>query len=170
LKGISQRSASAAPEAMLKASGWEGAGWELLLDDPRAFRGGSMLYGHASSGDHGALGARAQSISRRIKLGSQPELSYVRRLDLNAGVNDYTSASFRVLIDGQVVDEVTAIGMVHQETEWLRQAAIDLERFANRTVTLTLEVAACANSYSTVYAKAWVDQLMIHNAVDLACC
>ncbi len=170
LKGISQRSASAAPEANLKTSGWEGSGWELLLDDPRAFRGGSMLYGHASSGDRGALGARAQSISRRIKLGSQPELSYVRRLDLSAGVNDYTSASFRVLIDGQVVDEVTAIGMVHQETEWLRQAAIDLARFANRTVTLTLEVAACSNIYSTVYAKAWVDQITIHNAVDLAHC
>jgi hypothetical protein len=34
-------------------------------------------------------------------------------------------------------------------------------RFANRTVTLTLEVAACSNIYSTVYAKAWVDQITI---------
>jgi hypothetical protein len=170
LKGIAQRSASAQPEAALKTAGWEGAGWELLLEDPRAFRGGPMLYGHAASGDHGALGARAQSISRRIKLGPRPELSYVRRLDLSAGVNDYTSASFRVLVDGIVVDEVTAIGMVHQETEWLRQAAIDLKQFADRSVTLTLEVAACANIYSTVYAKAWVDQITIHNAVDLAHC
>jgi hypothetical protein len=129
-----------------------------------------MLHGHASSGDRGALGARAQSISRQVKLGPQPELSYVRRLDLSAGVNDYTSASFRVLIDGQVVDEVTALGMVHQETEWLRQSAIDLSRFANRTVTLTLEVAACSNIYSTVHAKAWVDQITVHNAVDLAHC
>ncbi len=168
LKGM--RSRPATPEASLQSTGWEGAGWEQLLDDPRAFRGGSMLYGHASSGDSGALGARAQSISRRIQLGPQPELSYVRRLDLSAGVNDYTSASFRVLIDGVVVDEVTAIGMVHQESEWLRQAAIDLTRFANRTVTLTLEVAACSNTYSMVYAKAWVDQIAIHNAVDLAPC
>jgi hypothetical protein len=51
--------------------------------------------------------------------------------------------------------------MVHQETEWLRQSAIDLSRFANRTVTLTLEVAACSNIYSTVHAKAWVDQITI---------
>jgi hypothetical protein len=103
LKGISQRSASAAPrEAICRQLGLGRVGWELLLDDPRAFRGGSMLYGHGvvrRAG--GALGARAQSISRRIKLGSQPELSYVRRLDLSAGVNDYTSASFRVLIDGR---------------------------------------------------------------------
>jgi len=86
------------------------------------------------------------------------------------GVNEYTSASFRVLVDGIVVDEVTAIGMVHQETEWLRQPAIDLARFANRTVTLTLEVAAYSNLYRTVHAKAWVDQIAIDNAVDLAPC
>ena len=176
LKGISQRSAAARSagstheEAALKMSGWEGAGWELLHNDPRAFRGGAMLYGQVSSGDGGTVGPRAQSSSRRIKLGAQPELSYVRRLDLNAAVNDYTSASFRVLVDGVVVDEVTAIGMVHQETEWLRPAPIDLTRFANRTVTLTLEVAACSNIYSTVHAKAWVDQVTIQNAVDLAHC
>jgi len=170
LKGIAPRSASGDPTEALKTSGWQGAGWELLLDDPRAFRGGSMLHGQVSSGEGGAVGPRAQSTSRRIKLGARPELSYVRRLDLSAAVNDYTSASFRVLIDGVVVDEVTAIGMAHQESEWLRPPAIDLSRFADRTVTLTLEVAAYSNLYSTVYAKAWVDQISIHNAVDLAPC
>ncbi|MBL8394511.1 MAG: PHB depolymerase family esterase [Candidatus Accumulibacter sp.] len=171
LKGISQRSAAArAPAANLHGAGWEGNGWDLLLDDPRAFRGGSLLYGHASSGERGALGPHAHSISRRIALGARPELSYLRRLDLSAGVNDYTSASFRVLVDGIVVDEVTAIGMAHQETEWLRQSAIDLAQFANRTVTLTLEVAAYSNIYSMVSAKAWVDQIAIENAVDLAHC
>ncbi|WP_300320631.1 PHB depolymerase family esterase [Accumulibacter sp.] len=169
LKGIGQqRAASTSARGTLDNSGWEGVGWDLLRDDPRAFRGGSMLYGHASSGDAGTVGARAQSISRRVVLGPRPELSYVRRLDLNAAVNDYTSASFRVLVDGIVVDEVTAIGMVHQENEWLRQSAVDLARFANRTVTLTLEVAAYSNIYSTVYAKAWVDQMTIANAVDVA--
>ncbi|WP_300337819.1 PHB depolymerase family esterase [Accumulibacter sp.] len=170
LKGLGQRPASAARDGTLHNAGWEGAGWDLLHDDPRAFRGGSMLYGHASSGDSGAVGARAQSISRRIALGPRPGLSYVRRLDLSAAVNDYTSASFRVLVDGIVVDEVTAIGMVHQENEWLRQSAVDLARFANRTVTLTLEVAAYSNIYSTVYAKAWVDQVTVSNAVDVAHC
>ncbi|MBO3707571.1 MAG: PHB depolymerase family esterase [Candidatus Accumulibacter sp.] len=171
LKAVSQRGAAATtPAARLQAAGWEGSGWEMLLDDPRAFRGGSMLYGHASSGERGALGPHAQSISRRIELGPRPELSYLRRLDLSAAVNDYTSASFRILIDGIVVDEVTAIGMLHQESEWLRQAGIDLARFANRTVTLTLEVAAYSNIYSTVHASAWVDQVLIENAVDLAPC
>jgi poly(hydroxyalkanoate) depolymerase family esterase len=170
LKGGAQRSGPFSPFSpeTLRSAGWEGAGWDLLHDDARAFRGGSMLYGHASSGDSGAVGARAQSISRRLTLGPRPELSYVRRLDLNAAVNDYTSASFRVLVDGIVVDEVTAIGMVHQENEWLRQSALDLARFANREVTLTLEVAAYSNIYSTVYAKAWVDQVTISNTVDVA--
>jgi hypothetical protein len=85
LKGVASARVRRGREGSLKAAGWEGSGWELLLDDPRAFRGGSMLHGHASSGDRGALGARAQSISRQVKLGPQPELSYVRRLDLSAG-------------------------------------------------------------------------------------
>ncbi len=171
LKSVSQRAAAATtPAARLQAAGWEGDGWELLLDDPRAFRGGSTLHGQASSGERGALGPHAHAISRRIELGPRPELSYLRRLDLSAAVNDYTSASFRILIDGIVVDEVTAIGMLHQESEWLRQSGIDLARFANRTVTLTLEVAAYSNTYSTVHASAWVEQVVIEDAVDLAPC
>ncbi len=142
----------------------------MLHADPRAFRGGSMLYGCVSSGEGGTVGARTQAISRRLTLGERPELSYVRRLDLSAAVNDYTSASFRVLVDGVVVDEVTAIGMLHQETEWLRRPAIDLARFADRTVVLTLEVAACANVYSAVHARAWVDEITIHSAVDVVRC
>ena len=61
LKGIAPRSASGDPTEALKTSGWQGAGWELLLDDPRAFRGGSMLHGQVSSGEGGAVGQRAQS-------------------------------------------------------------------------------------------------------------
>lgn len=103
-------------------------------------------------------------------MGARPRLSYVRRLDLRAAVNDYTSASFRVLANGIVVDEVTAIGMLHQETEWLRQTAVDLSRFADQTVVLTLEVAAYSNTCSTVFAKAWIDQIVIENAVDPVTC
>lgn len=170
IKGLAQRSGAGRSTAELHSAGWEGAGWELLVDDPRAFRGGSMLHGHVVSGDEGAIGPRAQSISRRVQLGRHPELSYVRRLDLQAAINDYTSASFRILVDGVVVDEVTAIGMAHQETEWLRQTAIDLSRFADRTVTLTLEVAAYSNLHAKVYAQAWVDQIAIQNVVDLTPC
>lgn len=170
LKGIAERAGHTRPTATWKTGGWDGTGWELLVGDARAFRGGSILYGCASSGDEGAIGPRACAISRRFRLGARPELSYVRRLDLSAAVNDHTSASFRVLVDGVVVDEVTAIGMVHRETEWLRQSAIDLTRFANRTVTLTLEVAACSNLYSPVYAKAWIDEITLHNAVEAVPC
>ncbi|HNC27143.1 PHB depolymerase family esterase [Accumulibacter sp.] len=170
LKGIAARSAPANSEARLKAAGWQGSGWEMLHGDARAFRGGAMLYGCVASGEAGTVGARTSTIARRLTLGERPELSYVRRLDLSAAVNDYTSASFRVLVDGVVVDEVTAIGMLHQENEWLRRPGIDLARFAHRTVVLTLEVAAYANSYSPVQARAWVDDITIHSAVDVIRC
>ena len=170
IKGLAQRAGTGRSTAGLQGAGWEGAGWELLTDDARTFRGGPMLHGRVISGDEGAIGPRAQSISRRIELGRHPELSYVRRLDLQAAINDYTSASFRILVDGVVVDEVTAIGMVHQETEWLRQTAIDLSRFADRTVKLTLEVAAYSNLHAKVSAQAWVDQIAIQNVVDLTPC
>ncbi|WP_300332131.1 PHB depolymerase family esterase [Accumulibacter sp.] len=170
LKGIAARNGLANGEAKLKAAGWQGSGWELLHGDARAFRGGAMLYGCVTAGETGTVGARTSAIARRLTLGERPELCYVRRLDLSAAVNDYTSASFRVLVDGVVVDEVTAIGMLHQESEWLRRPGIDLARFANRTVVLTLEVAAYANIYSPVCARAWVDDITIHSAVDVVRC
>ena len=85
----------------------------------------------------------------------------MRRLDLSAAVNDYTSASFSVLVDGTPVDEASAVGMEHVEADWLQRSDIDLSRFADRTVTLTFEVAASSNVCSEVSAKAWVDRIRI---------
>ena len=99
-------------------SDWEGEGWELLADDPGAFRGSSPLYGQVSSGAGCDVGNKVRSVSRQFSLGHRPQLSYVRRLNLNAAVNDYTKASFSVLVDGLPVDEVSAIGMEHTEAEW----------------------------------------------------
>ena len=152
----------------LARSGWDGAGWELLVNDPRAYRGGPMLYGQVSSGDSEGVGRRVRSVSRQMSLGPRPELSYVRRLNLSAAANPYTSASFRVLVDGVPVDEVSALGMDYAETEWTRRACcIDLAQFADRTVTLTLEVTANANVRSDVFAKAWVDEITVRTAVEV---
>jgi len=138
-------------------SGWEGEGWELLSDDS----GGPRLFGQVSSGRACETGKRIRSTSRKIVLGPSPELSYVRRLNLDAAVNDYTSASFSVLVDGTPVDEASAVGMEHVEAEWLQRSDIDLSRFADRTVTLTFEVAASSNVCNEVSAKAWVDRIRI---------
>lgn len=138
-------------------SGWEGEGWELLADDS----GGPRLFGQVSSGRACETGKQIRSTSRKIVLGPSPELSYVRRLNLDAAVNDYTSASFSVLVDGTPVDEASAVGMEHVEAEWLQRSDIDLSRFADRTVTLTFEVAASSNVYSEVSAQAWVDRIRI---------
>jgi len=138
-------------------SGWEGEGWELLTDDS----GGPRLFGQVSSGRACETGKQVRSTSRKIVLGPSPELSYVRRLNLDAAVNDYTSARFSVLVDGTPVDEASAIGMEHVESEWLQRSDIDLSRFADRTVTLTFEVTASTNVCSAVSAKAWVDRIRI---------
>jgi feruloyl esterase len=146
-------------------SDWRGEGWERRAgDDPNAFREGSVLFGQAASGEGDDLGNEVRSVSRRLTLGSQPELSYVRKLHLRAGVNDYTRASFRVLVDGLPVDEVIAVGMDHVESHWLQRADIDLAPFADRTVTLTFEVAASANVRNPVFAKAWVDRISVRSA------
>lgn len=137
--------------------GWEGEGWGLITDDS----GGAMLFGQVSSGRECETGKQVRSTSRKIVLGPRPELSYVRRLNLDAAVNDYTSASFSVLVDGTPVDEASAVGMEHVEAEWLQRSDIDLSRFAERTVTLTFEVTASSNVCNEVSAKAWVDRIHI---------
>jgi len=149
----------AAQEAVKKTadSGWEGEGWELLTDDA----GGPRLFGQVSAGRACETGKQIRSTSRKLVLGPGPELSYVRRLDLDAAANDHTSASFSVLVNGTPVDEASAVGMEHVESEWLQRSDIDLSRFADRTVTLTFEVAASSNVCNEVSAKAWVDRIRI---------
>ena len=147
-------------------SNWEGEGWELLANDPGAFRDSAPLYGQVSSGAGCDVGNKVRSVSRQFSLGHRPQLSYVRRLNLNAAVNDYTKASFSVLVDGLPVDEVSAIGMEHTESEWLQRSGIDLTPFADRTVTLTFEVAAHSNVCNEVSAKAWVDRISVRDAVS----
>jgi len=159
--GAGQDSAGAAEEAAKEketaGSGWEGEGWELLTNDS----GRPILFGQVSSGHEYKTGKKIRSTSRKIVLGPRPELSYVRRLNLDAAVNDYTSASFSVLVDGTPVDEAAAVGMEHVEAEWLQRSDIDLSRFAERTVTLTFEVTASSNVCNEVSAKAWVDRIQI---------
>lgn len=150
-------------EQEMADSGWEGEGWELLSDD----LGGPRLFGQVSSGRACEMGKQIRSTSRKIVLGPSPELSYVRRLNLDAAVNDYTSASFSVLVDGTPVDEASAVGMEHVEAEWLQRSDIDLSRFADRTVTLTFKVAASSNVCNEVSAKAWVDRIRIKSILPV---
>lgn len=149
----------------LAGSGWQGEGWELVRNEPISFRGGPLLHGQVTSGANNDVGRKVAFVSRSMTIGDRPELSYVRRLALSASVNAYTSASFRVLVDGVAVDEVTAVGMVHSESEWTRRAGIDLARFANRTVTLTFEIVANSNVYKEVSAQAWVEEIAVENVV-----
>jgi hypothetical protein len=160
----SRKAGTGGGEGSLAGSGWEGAGWELLHDKARAFRGGPMLHARVVSGDAASVGRRVRSASRRMTLGANPELSYVRKIDLAATANPYAAASFRILVEGVPVDEASALGMNYAETEWTRRTGIDLRQFADRTVTVTLEVAATANARSEVCAEVWLDEVTVGNA------
>lgn len=147
----------------LAAAGWRGQGWRIGNDAPPRAGVGPVLFGHATSGGKGAVGKTVRSIERQFSLGQRPTLSYARKLDLNAAVNLLTAATFRVLVDGVVVDEVSDVGMNYEEPEWTERNDIDISCFAGRTVTLTFEVAAHSNVFVEVFAKAWVAGITIHD-------
>jgi feruloyl esterase len=146
-------------------SGWQGEGWQLLAEGLAAGEGeGPVLFGQVSSGIHGDRGNKVRTVSRRMFLGQRPSLSYRRRLDLGAAVNMYTSAAFTVLVDGVVVDEVSTMGMDYAESTWTDRSGIDLAEFADRTVTLSFQVAANANVPANVTAKAWIAGIAVEDA------
>lgn len=153
-------------------SEWRSEGWELIsdpldADSPRPSATEPLLFGYASSGNDRDMGNKTRSISREVLLGQHPTLSYLRRLNLDATVNNYTKARFSVLVDGLPVDEVSAVGMKHTETQWTQRSNIDLAPFADRTVTLTFQVSAHSNVCNEVFAKAWVDRIHVRDMVTV---
>ena len=159
------RQASPQPAGGLAGTGWEGDSWQCLATGSADAAAGPVLFGYASSGIGCDVGRKVRTVSRRLTLGQNPVLSYVRKLDLSAAVNMLTTAAFTVLVDGIAVDEVSAVGMDYAESEWTERADIDLARFAGRTVTLTLEVSANANVCLEVFAKAWVGGVRVRETV-----
>jgi poly(hydroxyalkanoate) depolymerase family esterase len=157
----------AASSGGLTASGWEADGWKLAADDSAVARG-TVLFGYASSGVGGDVGDKIRSVKRRMTLGWNPKLNYLRKLDLNATANILTSARFTVLVDGVPVDEVSAVGMDYAEAEWTERTDVDLSAFAGRTVTLSFEVAANSNVCIEVFAKAWLRGVTVRDAIETA--
>ena len=125
-----------------------------------------VLHGRVSSGAGCDVGEKLACVTRRVVLGASPTLSYSRKLNLRAATNMLTTASFTVLIDGIPVDEVVATGMDYAEGQWAERTGIDLSRFADRTVTLTIELSATSNVCLEVAAEAWVRDLRIVDGVE----
>jgi poly(hydroxyalkanoate) depolymerase family esterase len=147
------------------ASNWEGAGWQVLTDMGPSGSDNPMLFGSVSSGENDVVGNQVRSVSKQLSLGKMPTLNYARKLELGAAANEYTTARFSVLVNGVIVDQVFAAGMDHTEPEWTKITDIDLSRFAGQTVTLTFEIAANANLYNKVSARAWLDCINIIETV-----
>lgn len=154
-------------------TGWEGDGWQFVAERDLdavgtaggvSSKDGRALFGTVSSGHDGDGGLKVRTTSRRMFLGQRPSLSYRRRLDLGAAVNIYTSATFAVLVDGVVVDEVSSTGMDYVESTWTERTGIDLAEFSDRTVTLSLRVSANSNVGAEVTAKAWIAGIAVEDA------
>lgn len=158
--GLFRPEGSEGPAAAGRSGGGDslaGAGWEG--GEPWEMRDGA-LHGKVTSGSEGQTGEKLACLTRRVDLGASPTLSYRRKLDLKAAANMLTRASLTVLIDGVPVDEVVATGMDYAEPEWCERS-VDLARFADRTATLTLELAATANVALDVCAEAWVRDVKV---------
>lgn len=168
LMGASRHPSRDAPPASagLAGSGWDGHGWDLAHDTAQDEGGRPVLFGCASSGSDGKVGNTVRSISRQFALGQRPVLAYTRKLDLRAAANILTNASFRVVVDGVTVDEVSSVGMDYEEAQWTRRTGIDLTPFAGKTATISFEVSANSNIFVEVLAKAWVGGVTIHDSQD----
>ena len=148
----SQGSATGGGSGGLAAAGWEGGEpWEI---------GDGILHGKVASGAGSETGERLACLTRRLDLGASPTLAYRRKLDLKASANMLTSAAVTVLIDGVPVDEVVATGMDYAEGEWTARS-VDLARFADRSASLTIELAATANVALEVSAEAWIRDIKV---------
>ncbi len=128
-------------------------------------------YGAASSGIGCAGGLKTRYLQKSVTLGSNPRLSYLRKLDLKANINASTTAWFRVLLNSSVVDEKLVTFAKYADSDWQARQEINLTAFANQTVTLRFEAAANANVCLEAWARAHVDDIRIANAeqdVDIA--
>lgn len=101
-----------------------------------------------------------------MTLGSAPRLSYARKLDLKANINSSTTARFRVLVNGTVLQEQAVSFANYADSSWQRLENIDLSTWAGQTVTLRFEGSANANVCLEAWAKVRVDDIRVGNASE----
>ncbi len=144
--------------------GWSGGFAANAANATVGIGGSQSTYGAASSGISCQTGLRTQLLTRSVTLGSAPQLSYARRLDLKANTNSAYSAAFQVSVNGTLVDQQSVTWANYLEDDWVRREAISLAAWAGQTVTLRFEVRASANVCIEAYARAHLDDIRIQNA------
>ncbi|MGQ0801424.1 MAG: extracellular catalytic domain type 1 short-chain-length polyhydroxyalkanoate depolymerase [Pseudomarimonas sp.] len=146
------------------ASGWTGGFASNAANATVGVGGSQSTYGAASSGISCVTGLKTQFLTRSVSLGSAPQLSYARRLDLKANTNSSYSAAFQVSVNGSMVDQQAVTNSSFLETDWVRREGISLAAWAGQTITLRFEARASANVCIEAYARAFVDDIRIQNA------
>ena len=147
------------------ASGWTASsGFTASSDNHTNSPAGSQSYlGDAESGSGCSVGTQTETLTKSVTLGDNPQLTYWRKLDLHANINQSTTANFDVMIDSASVDSEAVTYANYTESGWTQSGPIDLSSYANQTVTLKFRVQAYSNICLVAYAKAWIDDIRIAN-------
>jgi hypothetical protein len=138
-------------------AGWRLSGWELDDADSTGENSRS-IHAEARLSPAQLLPQTARYVAAiDIDFPGRPlMMRYRRRLQLSAPVGG--TASFQVVVDGEVVD--TASQENAPETEWTTRAVAVPDR-GERRATLELTVSASSNMNYFPSAQAWVDDLRI---------
>ena len=143
--------------------GWTGSGFSSDGDNHTMGPGPSAsIHAMASSGSGCSSGLKTKNTEITVQLGDRPVLNYYRKLNLSARVNMFTTAGFRVTVDGVTVDEVEVTYDNYVESQWT-QREVDLSSFANQQVDLGFEVWANSNICMAVTGEAWIDDITLGN-------
>ncbi len=147
-------------------TGWSG---DFVADADNATVGAASSQsslGYASSGISCASGLKTRYLQRSVVLGSAPRLSYSRKLDLKSAINSTTFARFRVLVNGAVFHEKLVTNANYVDSTWQRFDDLNLNTYANQTITLRFEASASSNVCIEAWSKARIDDLRVGNASE----
>lgn len=143
-------------------------GWalgELSVDaaqDHTGEAGSAALFGNLTTTELTTLTGAAELT---VTLGADPgELSFFRKLDIG-GDGFLYSGAFRVLVDGQVLEEAAATNQPLLDADWTAVEGIDLSGFAARDVTIRFELTVTNWSFAqAAHATLYLDDLEIRGA------
>jgi len=99
-------------------------------------------------------------LSRTFVVPANATLTYQRQLNLDAAVNINSTASFRVKVNGTVVDESVATFTTITEATWTTRA-INMAAYGGQTVTLSFEAGAVSTVCIAVTADVLLDDIVL---------
>ncbi len=142
---------------------WSNDGFDLVAANATPGPTSQSAHARVTSGDGCDTTLRRASLTRQVDLAPGARLTYRRQLALDAAVNISSHATFRVLIDGAVVDEQAVTFAELAETSWVDRE-LELGEHAGTDRQLVFEVEALSTVCIPVTAEVWLDDLCLVSA------